>query len=210
MSKAYNIATNLAAYQNTFDNPNVLNMNTVNVTTLNAGDSITANDISFDNIYFKTGGGSLKAHDGTDIVSSSGLFANTVSFESIPFGWERFSPGDRQLLFHAWTSVTNVNGSATLTEEEAPLNSFAIVYVHASGGGYSDGSGNLDIYNSHVRYYAYKAPVNHYGSPRTQGLFPILSASDRTITWSGRVHSTQASGLNEFYVYYRGYIKLGG
>ena len=45
MSKAYNIATNLAAYQNTFDNPNVLNMNTVNVTDINSSNNATLKNL---------------------------------------------------------------------------------------------------------------------------------------------------------------------
>lgn len=43
MSKAFNIAKNVAAYVETFQTPNLLNVDTVNVTTLNADDSITAN-----------------------------------------------------------------------------------------------------------------------------------------------------------------------
>lgn len=73
MSKAYNIATSFLAYQDTFtDYPNQLNIGTANVTTLNADDSITANDVNIDNIYFKTGGGSLigNSSDGSVIASS--------------------------------------------------------------------------------------------------------------------------------------------
>lgn len=169
---------------------------------------------------FKLGGKTVATHDeSTDVVS----LASDVDLSSIVLTNQEIRnaniidtdipmykyDNNLQLYYRAWDKITNVSGDYTLDETMAPLNSFVIIQVNASAGGYPGGGGTIEAYNNHVRYSAYKAPggTTHYSSQYHKGLVPILTESDRTIYWHGRIHAIEAN--NEFYVHYKGYIQLG-
>ena len=168
---------------------------------------------------FKIGGKTVATHDeSTDVVSLASDLdlssivltnqeihnANIVNTDIPMYKYTNAS----QLYYRAWDVVQNVNGNYTLSESQAPLNSFVLIQANASGGGYPGGGGTLDVHNNHTLYSVYKAPGgSHYSSQFSIGLYPILTESDRTISWLGRIHEVE--GNNEFIINYIGYIKLG-
>lgn len=146
MSKAYNIATNLAAYQNTFDNPNVLNMNTVNVTDINSSNNATLKNLKMSSTSHEW---TIKGIDSAIGDTQAGVSPDTTDIDS-----------GQLAIYNGATKLWGITEHGYVVNPYTP--SFSVEY--------KDNDGAADYANAKVIFNTIKTNNgNHYST--TTGLF---------------------------------------